>query len=82
MTPRWSLYILILVDMKNELYEIIEKPHNGENKFWIKDEMCVLNGPYDTIEEAEADPPRETYSIRLWWLLSVKWETTRNNYDQ
>ena len=44
--------------MKNDLYEIIEKPHNGENKFWIKDEMCVLNGPYDTIEEAEADTPK------------------------
>jgi hypothetical protein len=44
--------------MKRDLYEIIEKPHKGEMKFWIQDELCILNGPYDTIEEAEADTPK------------------------
>ena len=45
--------------MKNKLYEITEKPHKGENKYWITfEDGGVLNGPYDSIEEAEADTPK------------------------
>ena len=38
-------------------YEIIQKFHKKENKYWIKDNFTILNGPYDTVEQAEADVP-------------------------
>ena len=35
-------------------YEIVER----SSGYWIVDDFGVLNGPYDTVEEAEADVPK------------------------
>ena len=40
--------------MKNE-YEIVER----SSGYWITDDFGVLNGPYDTVDEAEEDIPRQ-----------------------
>ena len=34
-------------------YEIVER----SSGFWIVDDFGVLNGPYDTVEEASMDVP-------------------------
>ena len=39
--------------MKNE-YEIVER----SSGYWIVDDFGVVNGPYDTVEEAEKDVPK------------------------
>tara|TARA_Y100000593_G_scaffold42881_1_gene82079 strand:+ start:947 stop:1099 length:153 start_codon:yes stop_codon:yes gene_type:complete len=39
--------------MKNE-YEIVER----SSGFWIVDDWGVVNGPYDTVEEADKDVPQ------------------------
>jgi len=36
-------------------YEIVER----SSGYWITDDHGVLNGPYDTVDEAEADIPRQ-----------------------
>jgi hypothetical protein len=40
--------------MKNE-YEIVER----SSGYWITDSLGVLNGPYDTVDEAEDDIPTQ-----------------------
>ena len=40
-------------------YEIIFKKYNGDKSgYFIKDDFSILNGPYDTVEEAEKDVPK------------------------
>ncbi len=39
-------------------YEIIKKKHEDGEAFFIKDFFSILNGPYKTLEEAEADVPQ------------------------
>tara|TARA_Y100000310_G_scaffold305578_1_gene345854 strand:- start:644 stop:871 length:228 start_codon:yes stop_codon:yes gene_type:complete len=41
--------------MKKEEYEIVER----SSGYWITDNFGVLNGPYDTVGEAEDDIPRQ-----------------------
>jgi hypothetical protein len=40
--------------MKNE-YEIVER----SSGYWITDSFGVLNGPYDTVGQAEDDIPKQ-----------------------
>ncbi len=56
--------------MKYKLDEIIEKEYNGETRFFIKDNFSVLNGPYDTMEEAEKDVPKGQLQFPLPLKLS------------
>jgi hypothetical protein len=39
--------------IKNKLYEIVER----SSGYWIVDDFGVLNGPYDTVEDAQMDVP-------------------------
>ena len=39
--------------MKPKEYEIVER----SSGYWIVDDLGVINGPYDTVEEASADVP-------------------------
>ena len=41
--------------MKKDEYEIVER----SSGYWITDNFGVLNGPYDTVDEAENDIPRQ-----------------------
>ena len=41
--------------MKTNEYEIVER----SSGYWITDNFGVLNGPYDTVNEAEDDIPRQ-----------------------
>ena len=40
--------------MKKDEYEIVER----SSGYWIVDDFGVVNGPYDTVDEAEDDIPR------------------------
>ena len=40
-------------DWQNENWEIVER----SSGYWIVDGWGVVNGPYDTVEEAQADVP-------------------------
>ena len=41
--------------MKKDEYEIVER----SSGYWITDDFGVVNGPYDTVNEAEDDIPRQ-----------------------
>ena len=41
--------------MKKDEYEIVER----SSGFWITDNFGVLKGPYDTVDEAENDIPKQ-----------------------
>jgi hypothetical protein len=41
--------------MKKDEYEIVER----SSGYWITDELGVVNGPYDTVNEAEDDIPMQ-----------------------
>ena len=41
--------------MKKDEYEIVER----SSGYWITDNFGVVNGPYDTVDEAEDDIPRQ-----------------------
>ena len=51
------------------LFEIIEQLHKGETKYFIKDAFSILNGPYETVEEAQMDVPQR---IDLQYPLDLK----------
>lgn len=42
------------MDDNNENWEIVER----SSGYWIVDSWGVVNGPYDTVDEALADVPR------------------------
>ena len=52
-------------------YEIVER----SSGYWITDELGVLNGPYDTIEEASMDVPK---SGDLQYPLNLEPPTPKN----
>ena len=52
--------------MKKDEYEIVER----SSGYWITDDFGVVNGPYDTVEEAEKDVPSGQLQYPLEFLYA------------
>ena len=55
--------------MKKDEYEIVER----SSGYWITDDFGVVNGPYDTVNEAENDIPKQA-ALQYPLLLDLKRE--------